>query len=67
MSNHWSDATKTLTIGARQGGFPEMLAMRTFQVVLIGPVDAVGFSPTKTPTFNATVSYTGASVTPTLK
>jgi hypothetical protein len=44
-----------------------MLATRTFQVVLVSPTNAVGFSPTKTPTFNATVSYTGAAVTPTLK
>ncbi len=63
----WTDATKTLTIGARQGAFPEMLATRTFQVVLVSPANAVGFSPTKTPTFNATVSYTGAAVTPKLK
>lgn len=62
----WTDATKTLTIGARQGSFTGMLANRTFDVVLISPTNAVGFSPTVTPTFNATVSYTGAAVTPTL-
>jgi len=62
----WTDATKTLTIGARQGSFTGMLANRTFQVVLISPANAVGFSPTVTPPFNATVSYTGAAVTPTL-
>ena len=59
----WTEATKTLTIGARQGSFPEMLATRTFQLVLVSPTKAVGFSPTKTPTPDATIAYTGAAVT----
>ncbi len=63
----WTDATKTLTIGARQGSFTGMLATRTFQVILVSPSNAVGFSPTTTPTLNATVSYTGAAITPKLQ
>ena len=39
----WHDASRTLTIGKRQGSFPGMLARRTFQVVRIGrgPAGAV--------------------------
>ncbi len=59
----WTEATKTLTIGARQGSFPEMLATRTFQLILVSPTKAVGFSPTKAPTPDATIAYTGAAVT----
>ena len=62
----WTDATKTLTIGARQGSFTGMLATRTFQVVLVSPTNAVGYSPTAVPALNGTVMYTGAAVTPTL-
>jgi alpha-D-xyloside xylohydrolase len=58
----WTEASKTLTIGARQGSFPEMLASRTFQVVLISPAKAVGFSPTQAPTPDATITYTGAAI-----
>jgi len=57
----------TLTIGARQGAFPAMLALQTFQVVLVFPSNAVRFSSTKAPTFDATIAYTGIAVTPTLK
>ena len=33
----WSDASRTLTLGARQGSFPGMLQRRSFQVVVITP------------------------------
>jgi alpha-D-xyloside xylohydrolase len=56
---HWSDASKTLSIGARQGSFTGMLASRTFQVVLVSPAKAVGYSAT--PTADKTVTYTGAA------
>jgi alpha-D-xyloside xylohydrolase len=59
----WTDATKTLTIGARQGSFAAMLSSRTFQVVRISPTNAVGFSPTTAPAVAATVTYTGAAIT----
>jgi alpha-D-xyloside xylohydrolase len=58
----WTDATHTLTIGARQGSFTEMMATRTFQVVLVSPGKPVGFLPTTMPALSATVSYTGAAV-----
>jgi alpha-D-xyloside xylohydrolase len=56
---HWADATKTLSIGARQGTFTGMLASRTFQVVVVSSSKAVGYSAT--PTADKTVTYTGAA------
>ena len=56
---HWNDATQTLTIGARSGSFPGMLASRKFQLILVSPTKAVGFSLTPTP--DQTVTYTGAA------
>ena len=40
----WEDATRTLTIGKREGIFPGMLARRTFQVVLVRRDRPVPFS-----------------------
>ena len=42
----WDEATKTLTIGDRQGQFPGMLANRTFRVVFVGQNHGVGIAPT---------------------
>ncbi len=33
----WNDATKTLTVGARQGSFPGMIATRELRVRLVAP------------------------------
>ena len=33
----WHDATRTLTIGRREGTFPGMLARRSFEVVVVSP------------------------------
>ena len=60
----WSDATRTLTIGARSGAFTGMPASRTFQVVLVTSSKAVGFS--FSPTADKTVTYTGAEIEVTL-
>jgi alpha-D-xyloside xylohydrolase len=56
----WNDAARTLTIGARNGSFTGMLASRTFQVVLVTPTKAVGFS--FTPTADKTVTYAGSAM-----
>jgi alpha-D-xyloside xylohydrolase len=40
----WNQATRTFTIGARQGSFPGMLARRQFQIVTIGPGRAVPYA-----------------------
>ena len=45
----WHDATRTLTIGKREGAFPGMLTRRTFQVVLVRRDRPVPFSFNPTP------------------
>lgn len=57
---HWDEAKQTLTIGARQGSFPGMLAKRTFNVVFVSSTKPVGFSFTPQP--DQTVQYSGAAV-----
>jgi alpha-D-xyloside xylohydrolase len=49
----WSEATGTLTIGARVGSFPGMLTSRTFRVVFSGASQA------------KTVQYSGAAISVT--
>ena len=56
----WSDAKKTLTIGARAGSFPGMPASRTFHVVFVATGHGAGPADTATP--DKSVTYTGASV-----
>ncbi|HVT71977.1 MAG TPA: TIM-barrel domain-containing protein [Lacunisphaera sp.] len=46
----WHDATRTLSVGARQGSFPGMVAQRELKIVLVG---------TDTPTPARTVTYDG--------
>jgi alpha-D-xyloside xylohydrolase len=58
----WNDATRTLTIGARAGSFPGMLASRAMQIVLVSPTKAVAFSPTALPTADKTVTYAGTAM-----
>jgi alpha-D-xyloside xylohydrolase len=53
----WQDATRTLTIGKREGTFPGMLGRRTFQVVLVRRDRPVPFSFGPKP--DRTVTYTG--------
>jgi alpha-D-xyloside xylohydrolase len=55
----WNDATSTLTIGAREGTFPGMLASRSFQLVLVRGGKAVPFGFTPTP--DKTVTYDGTA------
>jgi len=55
----WDDASRTLRVGARQGSYPEMLAERTFQVVLVAKNKPVGFS--FTPKSDATLKYSGSA------
>jgi alpha-D-xyloside xylohydrolase len=60
----WSEATKTLTIGARKGSYPEMLARRTFQIVVTSKAIPTGFSLDPKPV--KTIEYNGAAVNVTL-
>jgi len=54
---HWDDAAKTLTIGAREGTFPGMLAEHTFRLVIVGSGHGVGVA--ESDTAEATVVYKG--------
>jgi alpha-D-xyloside xylohydrolase len=56
----WSQARRTLTIGARQGSFPGMLAERTFEVVLVSQERPVGFS--FTPSADKSLRYDGRAL-----
>ena len=57
---HLDDATSTLTIGAREGSFPGMLASRTFEVIVVSKDRPVGFS--FEPKADRSVRYDGATV-----
>jgi alpha-D-xyloside xylohydrolase len=56
----WKDATQTLTIDDLDGSFPEMLASRTFHIVLVSKAKPVGFS--FAPQSARTVRYDGKKV-----
>jgi alpha-D-xyloside xylohydrolase len=45
----WSDAARTLSIGARSGSFPGVLADRDFDVVLVSPEQPAGFPTDRAP------------------
>jgi alpha-D-xyloside xylohydrolase len=57
---HWDDGAKTLTLGARDGSFPGMLAERTFHVVLVDKDHGVGIG--ESASADATVSYKGDKI-----
>ena len=59
----WNEAAGQLTIGARQGSFPGMLANRTFKVVFVTPMHGAGLDPSASP--DLVVSYNGGAVTVT--
>jgi alpha-D-xyloside xylohydrolase len=46
---HWNDAKRTLTIDARKGKFPGILAKRTFKLVIVGDGHGAGIGDTATP------------------
>ncbi len=56
----WNEASRTLTIGKREGAFPAMAQQRTFDVVLVSKDKPVGFSFAPHP--DKTVHYDGAPV-----
>ncbi len=56
----WNDATKTLTIGKREGAFPGMLTNRTFTVIVVSKAKPVGFA--FEPQADRTVRYSGEAV-----
>lgn len=58
---HWDDAKQTLTIGARKGQFPGMLANRSFRVVFVRENHGVGIDPAEQP--DKVVQYSGKEIT----
>jgi len=54
---HWNDATRTLTLGSREGTFPGMLPQHTFRVVLVSANHGVGIDEASTA--DKTIIYTG--------
>ncbi len=56
----WDDASRTLTIGNRQGSYPGMPAGHTFNVVIVTSGHGVGGDATDKP--DKTISYSGTSV-----
>ncbi len=59
----WNDSAHTMTIGARQGSFPGIVAQRTFDVVLVSAGHGSGVPPARFP--DKVVRYDGTSVTVT--
>jgi alpha-D-xyloside xylohydrolase len=57
---HWDEASKTLILGRRRGGFPGMLKERTFQVVRVEKGRGTGVELTMPP--DRTVRYNGAEL-----
>jgi alpha-D-xyloside xylohydrolase len=53
----WDEASRTLTIGKRRGGFPGMLKERTFHAVRVGPGRGIGPDIEQHP--DKTIRYTG--------
>jgi alpha-D-xyloside xylohydrolase len=58
---HWDDGKRQLSIGAREGSFPGMLASRSFNVVIVSPEHGAGIADT--PTADKTVQYGGEQQT----
>ena len=56
----WADATRTVTIGERQGTFPGIASIRVFHLVCVREGYGTGVGPTQTP--DAVVTYSGVPV-----
>ena len=56
----WSEASQSLTVGARTGSYTGMPASRTFNVVWVGPSHGAGVEVTSTA--DKVVQYNGAEV-----
>lgn len=55
---HWDDATRTLTLGARDGSYPGMPPDHTFNVVMVSSGHGVGPDATAAP--DKTIHYAGS-------
>ena len=61
----WEDRTGTLTIGSREGSFPEMVEHRKFRVILVGSGHGVGGEVTGSA--NAEIDYDGKEIQTTVR
>jgi alpha-D-xyloside xylohydrolase len=61
----WNEASGTLTVGRRQGSFPEMLKERDMRIVLVSKDKATGFSFDAVPV--KSIHYAGEAVDVKLK
>jgi alpha-D-xyloside xylohydrolase len=57
---HWENATRTLTLGARQGRYPGMSATHTFNVVIVRAGHGTGGDASETP--DRKIAYSGAKL-----
>ena len=57
---HWAESTRTLTIGERQGGYPEMPQSMQIKIVWVSAGHGSGLAPVTNP--DETVEYTGKAV-----
>jgi hypothetical protein len=57
----WDEKKQTLTIGARKGGFPEMLKERTFRIVWVSGDRGAGIASTEKA--DVEVKYSGTEIT----
>ena len=55
---HWDDGVRTLTLGAREGSFPGMLAEHTFRIELVREDHGVGIGEARDA--DTTIVYKGA-------
>jgi len=57
---HWSEQSRTLTIGDRQGSYPEMPARIQFNIVWVSANHGSGRAPVESP--DKAVEYTGKAI-----
>jgi len=61
---HWDDASRTLTIGERQGSYPGMPAGQTFNIVVVKAGHGIGGEVTEAP--DRVIHYTSQRAVVTL-
>jgi alpha-D-xyloside xylohydrolase len=57
---HWDNASRTVTIGAREGSYSGMAAGHTFNVVIVASGHGVGGEATDAP--DKVIQYSGAKI-----
>jgi alpha-D-xyloside xylohydrolase len=62
---HWTDSTRTLTLGERKGSFPGMLQQRTFNLVFVRESHGVAIAPS--PATDQVTRYSGQLLSVTAK